>query len=98
MVAILISGFVSLSLTPMLCSRFLKPPGEEKHGRFYRATERGFDEYLGFLQGAAMYLPKNDPTVVNAAGASIPQIACPAQSPTRAGSARRELFRRSGAA
>ena len=27
-VAILISGFVSLSLTPMLCSRFLKPPGE----------------------------------------------------------------------
>ena len=30
-VAILISGFVSLSLTPMLCSRFLKPPGE--HGR-----------------------------------------------------------------
>ena len=26
-VAILISGFVSLSLTPMLCSRFLKPPG-----------------------------------------------------------------------
>jgi arylsulfatase A-like enzyme len=29
-------------------------------------TERGFDEYLGFLQGAAMYLPKDDPTVVNA--------------------------------
>ena len=28
MVAILISGFVSLSLTPMLCSRFLKPPSE----------------------------------------------------------------------
>ena len=27
MVAILISGFVSLSLTPMLCSRFLKPAG-----------------------------------------------------------------------
>ena len=42
-VAILVSGFVSLSLTPMLCSRFLKPPGEERHGRLYRATERGFD-------------------------------------------------------
>ena len=25
-VAILVSGFVSISLTPMLCSRFLKPP------------------------------------------------------------------------
>ena len=31
-IAILVSGFVSLSLTPMLCSRFLKPP-KEKHGR-----------------------------------------------------------------
>jgi len=41
-VAILISGFVSLSLTPMLCSRFLKPPGE-KHGKLFQATERGFD-------------------------------------------------------
>ena len=41
-VAILISGFVSLSLTPMLCSRFLKPP-TEKHGKVFQATERGFD-------------------------------------------------------
>src|SRR6202011_1053090 len=47
-VAILVSGFVSLSLTPMLCSRFLKPPQEEKHGRFYQVTERGFDSVLGF--------------------------------------------------
>ena len=28
-VAILVSGFVSISLTPMLCSRFLKPPHAE---------------------------------------------------------------------
>jgi hydrophobic/amphiphilic exporter-1 (mainly G- bacteria), HAE1 family len=41
-VAILISGFVSLSLTPMLCSRFMKPPGE-KHNALYRASERVFD-------------------------------------------------------
>ena len=41
-VAILISGFVSLSLTPMLCSRFLKPPGEN-HSAFYRASEGVFD-------------------------------------------------------
>ncbi len=47
-VAILVSGFVSLSLTPMLCSRFLKPPREETHGRFYRVTERGFDAILSF--------------------------------------------------
>ena len=32
-VSILISGFVSLSLTPMLSARFLRPPHEAKHGR-----------------------------------------------------------------
>ena len=42
MVSILISGFVSLSLTPMLCSRFLRPPNE-KHNALYRASERVFD-------------------------------------------------------
>jgi HAE1 family hydrophobic/amphiphilic exporter-1 len=41
--AILVSGFVSLTLTPMLCSRYLRPPAEEKHGRFYNALERFFD-------------------------------------------------------
>ncbi len=40
-IAILISGVVSLSLTPMLCSRFLK--NQEQHGRIYHALERGFD-------------------------------------------------------
>ncbi|MBI3492912.1 MAG: efflux RND transporter permease subunit [Acidobacteria bacterium] len=45
-VAILVSGFVSVSLTPMLCSRFLKPPHAQKHGRFYNATERVFAAWL----------------------------------------------------
>jgi HAE1 family hydrophobic/amphiphilic exporter-1 len=44
--AILVSGFVSLTLTPMLCSRFLRPPKEEHHGRLYRLSERGFDAML----------------------------------------------------
>ncbi len=46
--AILVSGFVSLSLTPMLCSRFLRPHGEEKHGRLWRITESFFDGMLRF--------------------------------------------------
>jgi hydrophobic/amphiphilic exporter-1 (mainly G- bacteria), HAE1 family len=45
-VAILISGFVSLSLTPMLCSRFLKAHGQHKPGRLFRATERMFEGML----------------------------------------------------
>ncbi|MGA2899205.1 MAG: efflux RND transporter permease subunit [Candidatus Acidiferrales bacterium] len=44
--AILVSGVVSLTLTPMLCSRFLRPAGEMKHGRVYMALERFFDRLL----------------------------------------------------
>ena len=40
-VAVLVSGFVSLTLTPMMCSRFLRPPGES-HSRLYAASERVF--------------------------------------------------------
>lgn len=45
-VAILVSCFVSLTLTPMLCSRFLKPPAAERHGRLYLFMERFFDRML----------------------------------------------------
>ena len=41
--AILVSGFVSISLTPMLCSRFLRPPHAEGHSRLYNAFEWVFD-------------------------------------------------------
>jgi HAE1 family hydrophobic/amphiphilic exporter-1 len=46
--AILVSGVVSLTLTPMLSSRFLSPPSETRHGSFYNATERMFDRALKF--------------------------------------------------
>ena len=49
-VAILVSGFVSLTLTPMLCSRFLRPPKEAKHGRFYEATERVYQRALALYE------------------------------------------------
>jgi HAE1 family hydrophobic/amphiphilic exporter-1 len=45
-VAILVSGFVSLTLTPMLCARYLRAHGERTPGRFYRASERVFDSAL----------------------------------------------------
>jgi HAE1 family hydrophobic/amphiphilic exporter-1 len=47
MAAIIISGFVSLSLTPMLCSRFLKPPGEGQNA-FQRSSEKVFDGMRDF--------------------------------------------------
>ena len=45
-VAILVSGFVSISLTPMLASRFLRPPHSQRHGFVYNAIERVFEGWL----------------------------------------------------
>jgi len=45
-VAILISGVVSVTLTPMLCSRFLRAAHEEKRGWFYNSTEKFFQGML----------------------------------------------------
>jgi HAE1 family hydrophobic/amphiphilic exporter-1 len=42
-VAVLVSGFVSLTLTPMMCSRFVHAEHGRKHGRIYNAFERFFD-------------------------------------------------------
>jgi HAE1 family hydrophobic/amphiphilic exporter-1 len=49
--AILVSGFVSLTLTPMLCSRFLKPEHAKRgHGRAYTAIEDGYLAMLRFYE------------------------------------------------
>jgi HAE1 family hydrophobic/amphiphilic exporter-1 len=45
--AILVSGFVSLTLTPMLASRYLKPPSQEKHGKLFNTSERIYERILG---------------------------------------------------
>jgi HAE1 family hydrophobic/amphiphilic exporter-1 len=55
-IAILVSGFVSLTLTPMLASRFLRPPAEERHGRFYEATERVYRRALGFYERTLVWV------------------------------------------
>jgi HAE1 family hydrophobic/amphiphilic exporter-1 len=50
MAAILISGFISLTLTPMLCGRWLRPEREQRHGRLYQASERAFDAVRGVYE------------------------------------------------
>jgi len=44
--AILVSGIVSLTLTPMLCSRYLRHSPSEAHGRIFNAFERFFSALL----------------------------------------------------
>ena len=48
--AVLISLFLSLTTTPMLCSRFLRPPSEVPHGRLYRLSEGVFAAMLDFYR------------------------------------------------
>ncbi len=44
--SIAVSMFVSLTVTPMMCSQLLKPVNAEAHNRLYRVSERGFDLVL----------------------------------------------------
>jgi HAE1 family hydrophobic/amphiphilic exporter-1 len=54
---IAVSAFVSLTLTPMMASRFLKPHGEVTHGRLYLLSERAFDAILrGYERGLDLVL------------------------------------------
>jgi multidrug efflux pump len=47
-VTIIISAVVSLTLTPMMCSRILRHNPEATQGRFYQASERVFESLIGF--------------------------------------------------
>jgi hydrophobe/amphiphile efflux-1 (HAE1) family protein len=59
-IAILVSGIVSLTLTPMLCSRLIKEERpEQPRGRFYRITEALFNGMLGFYARSLRWVLKH---------------------------------------
>ncbi|HVV71100.1 MAG TPA: efflux RND transporter permease subunit, partial [Verrucomicrobiae bacterium] len=58
--AVLVSGVLSLTLTPMLCSRFLRAESSySEPGRFYRACEAGFNWLLGGYERALRWVLRN---------------------------------------
>jgi HAE1 family hydrophobic/amphiphilic exporter-1 len=57
--SILVSGFVSLSMTPLLSAKFLRAHGEQKHGRMYKATERFFDAMLHVYETGLKWALRN---------------------------------------
>ncbi len=63
--AVLISGFVSISLTPMLCSRILRPPDMSKPaGWLSRKLERGFQALLKFYGTTLRWTVRHEPLMV----------------------------------
>ncbi len=69
--AILVSGFVSLTLTPMLCSRFLRPHREEVHGRVYQYSERVFDGMLQFYDRTLQVVLRHPRATLAVAGGTL---------------------------
>jgi multidrug efflux pump len=47
-VTIILSAVVSLTLTPMMCSRILRSTPKDQQGRFFKASERAFDSMIAF--------------------------------------------------
>jgi len=74
-VAIAVSLVVSLTTTAMMCGKLLRPPREERHGRIYRASERGFDAihraYERSLQWVLRHQPLTLAVTLATMGASV---------------------------
>ncbi len=69
--AILVSGFVSLTLTPMLCSRFLRPSREARHGRLYDASERVYARVLKWYEDALAWVMGRRPLALAVSAAIL---------------------------
>nr|WP_199064345.1 MdtB/MuxB family multidrug efflux RND transporter permease subunit [Chromobacterium sp. ASV5] len=68
-VSILISAFISLTLTPMMCARLLKHVPEEKQSRFYHASGRFFDNVIArYGQMLSWVLDRQKLTLLAAVG------------------------------
>jgi HAE1 family hydrophobic/amphiphilic exporter-1 len=63
-VAILVSGFVSLTLTPMLSSRFLRSLHGRKHGRFYTVTENFYERWLKVYERSLAWVMRHRPATL----------------------------------
>ncbi|HVH67594.1 MAG TPA: efflux RND transporter permease subunit [Gemmatimonadales bacterium] len=69
--AILVSGVVSLTLTPMLCSRFLKRSREAHHGRFYEASERVYERVLHWYEDTLSWVMERRTAALAFSGAIL---------------------------
>jgi multidrug efflux pump len=66
-VAIAVSMVVSLTTTPMMCARLLRPHAEEKHGRLFAWSERLFQRVLAFYERTLAWVLRHPRTVLSVA-------------------------------
>src|SRR5215467_376297 len=64
--AILVSGFVSLTLTPMLCSRFIRSHRNERHGRMFNSIERIWDGLAAVYERCLKVVMRHQPATMAA--------------------------------
>jgi hydrophobe/amphiphile efflux-1 (HAE1) family protein len=70
-VAVIVSAFVSLTLTPMMCSRLLTAQSEERPGRFYAWTEGFFDGMLAWYARGVRWVLAHQPLTLAVAIATL---------------------------
>src|SRR5713226_2150396 len=63
-VAIAVSLLVSLTTTPTMCAKFLRPPGNERHNLFFRASEWVFDKILATYRHALRWVLAHQPVTL----------------------------------
>jgi len=63
-VTIIVSAFVSLTLTPMMCARLLRNQLEHEKGRFYQASERVFKNVIAFYGRTLTWVLKHQTTTL----------------------------------
>ena len=70
-VTILLSAVISLTLTPMMCARLLKSKAEERHGRFYKASEHLFNRAVEFYGRTLRWVLKRQTATLLVAAATL---------------------------
>jgi len=60
-IAIAVSLLMSLTTTPMMCARLLRPKGEASHGELYRTSERAFQGIIGAYERSLGWVLKHQP-------------------------------------
>ena len=63
-IAIGVSLALSLSTTPTMCAKLLKPLREEDHGRFYRASQKAFDRILDTYRVSLGWVLRHQPLML----------------------------------